>query len=353
VERLPAVEVGGELTVVARAMFSCVTENGESWFVKVQNLVLSIREFGGSQSHAPILVNFVDGVESRFAQWLSRYDVAVRVVEPVDPVIRYTNKLRMFEVPQEMEAEILVALDCDVVVVGDIGQFLSSESISAKPADRDMLSDSQWRRIFRALEIAPPARTFVTTSFGQRTYPYANSGVLLVPRHLCKELLSNWAQYARTLEEVYRSAEDLALRKKYTDQIALTCALAAGRFPVRALPVTMNMPTHINIRPTLIPSLDDVRIVHYHGGLDDQGFLRRCRYPAVNRTLDLFNQRRSEVLSLTYHGLPRRPLVSALKQELTSSSWYHAETAERLRAYLRTRLEILRAWPRVRAKGRS
>jgi hypothetical protein len=335
------------------SMFSCVTENTESWFTKVQNLVLSIREFGGSQSHAPILVNFVDGMESRFARWLSGYDVAVRVVEPVDPVIRYTNKLRMFELPEEVEAEVLVAVDCDVVVLGDIGEFLSSESIGAKPADRDMLSDSQWRRIFGALDIAPPARTFVTTSFAQRTYPYANSGVLLVPRHLCTELLSNWTRYVRTLEKVYRSADDLALRRKYTDQIALTCALAAGRFPVRPLPVTMNMPTHINIRPKLVPSLDDVRIVHYHGGLDDQGFLRECRYPAVNRRLDLFNQRRSEALSLTYHELPRRPLVSALKQELTSSSWYHTEPAERLRGYLRTRLGTLRAWPRVGAKGRS
>jgi hypothetical protein len=113
----------------------------------------------------------------------------------------------------------------------------------------------------------------------------------------------------------------------------------------------MNVPTHINIRSELVPSLKDVRIIHYHGGLDEQGFLRECRYPAVNRSLDRFNRRRSELLGIAYERLPPRTLASALRQGLTSRSWFHAEPAERLKG-LRRRLPGLRAWPHVGTRGK-
>src|SRR5918992_4130909 len=98
---------------MSRPLFSCVTENGKSWFVKVQNLVLSIREFGGSLASAPIVVNFVEGVDHAYERWLATFDADVRVVEPVDPVVRYANKLRMLELGEKDDFDILVALDCD------------------------------------------------------------------------------------------------------------------------------------------------------------------------------------------------------------------------------------------------
>jgi hypothetical protein len=356
-EPLQAGEAGGGLTVVARAMFSCVAENGASWFVKVQNLVLSIREFGGSQASAPIVVNFVEGVDPKFEQWLGGFDAEVRVVERY-PGIRYANKLRMLELTNQDGFDVLVALDCDIVVLGDIREFLRPEFFLGKPVDIDVLTDHQWKTIFHGLGLAVPRRTVTTTTFGERTYPYFNGGMLLVPRRFCAPLFNMWSRFLHELEAVYASDPKLALRRKYNDyihdQLALACALLAARIPVRPVPPKMDIPTHLNIHPAFLHELDDPRIVHYHTGLDDRGFLISSKYAALNRHLDRFNQRRAQLLGLPYEGLPPHPLSARLRQELGSQRWFHALAVQQMKAQVRDVLARtgLRS-PHVTARRRS
>lgn len=340
------------MTSALKPLFSCVAENEPAWFRKVQNLALSIREFGGLQAGAPIVANFVGGVDRRYSRWLSGFDVEVRVVQPMDPVHRYANKLRMLEHMDLTDFDILVALDCDVVVVDDIGDFLSDDTLRAKPADCDVLSEDQWMMIFEAAGVSVPERTFVTTSFAQHTYPYVNSGVLLIPRQFCARLLSLWSRFLFRFDELYGSNAELALRRKYNDQIALACALAAARFPVRPLPVGMNLPTHIGVHRSFRHQLNDVRIVHYHAQLDDRGFLVASRYGAVNGKLERFNRRRAEALGLPYDGLPPRSIRERIKQGLSSQPWYHTTLIERLKASVRERREPASAPRHVRGVGR-
>jgi hypothetical protein len=330
-----------EGTVVIRARFSCVTENDASWFVKVQNLVLSIREHGGSLSAAPISVCFVDGVEPTYERWLAGFDVEVRVVEPVDSVVRYANKLRMLEVSDQDPFDVLVALDCDVVVLGDIQEFLNKELVQAKPADVDVLSDREWRRLFRRVGLATPKRSVITTTFGQRTYPYFNSGVLLIPRTQCERLSQLWFRFLQELEPVYETDPVLALRRRYHDQMSLTCCLVAADVPVRPLPLKMNVPTHVNIHPDFVEELQDPRIVHYHADLDERGFLVSSKYRVLNGRFDRFNRRRAELLGIVYSGLPRRSMRARLNQELASRRWFHSIEVQRLKR--RTREALVRA----------
>jgi hypothetical protein len=325
------------MTSALKPLFSCVAENEPAWFRKVQNLAVSIRQFGGLQAGAPIVANFVGGVDRRYSRWLSGLDVDVRVVKPMDRVHRYANKLRMLEHMERTDFDVLVALDCDVVVVGDIGDFLSNDALRAKPADCDVLSEDQWMMIFEAAGLSVPEKTFVTTSFGQHTYPYVNSGVLLIPRQLCAQMLALWSRFLFRFDELYDSNAELALRRKYNDQIALACALAAARFPVRPLPVGMNLPTHIRIHRSFRHQLKDVRIVHYHGQIDDRGFLVASKYRSVNRGLERFNRRRAEALGLPYDKLPRRTIRDRIKQGLSGQPWYHTTLMERLKARVRER----------------
>jgi hypothetical protein len=320
-----------------RVLFSCVSEKHPSWFRKVQNLVLSIREFGGAHAPDPIVVNFVDGVDRQYERWLTRMDVAVRVVDPVDDIHRYANKLRMLELADNREFDVLFALDCDVVVVGDVDDFVTVESIGAKPADCDMLSHDQWKTVFGAVGLEVPERRLITTSFGQRTYPYVNSGVLLVPRQLCHRLLEHWSRFLQQLQPVYRNDPGLAIRAKYNDQIALACALVAADLPLRPLPIGANVPTHIRIHRLFLHELSDVRIIHYHASLDDDGFLVAAKYPAVNEHLDRFNRRRAELLNLPYGGLSRPSLRARVKHELAGWPWYHTTAMERVKARLKRR----------------
>jgi hypothetical protein len=314
-----------------RVLFSCVSENEPTWFTKVHNLVLSIRSFGGSLAEAPVVVNFVDDVTPEYSEALEDMGASVRIVTPPAPEHRYANKLRMLELAEEFDFDVLVALDCDVIVVDDIAEFLPDGVVRGKPADCDFLSDGQWRRIFATLSLPVPDKTCVTTTFGQRTYPYLNSGVLLVPRDMCAKLFSLWVKFVFDLDKVYAMHSDIALRRKYNDQIALTCAVIAGDVPVQSLPVSMNFPTHIDVHPAFVRRLTTVHLVHYHQALDELGFIRGSKYPAVNSCLDRFNRRRAEALNLSYQRLAPPSLDARIRQELASSRWYHKDGVERVK----------------------
>jgi hypothetical protein len=333
-----------------RVAFACVAENRPPWFSRVQNLVLSIRELGGAHANDTIVVNMVEDADDRFARWLEGVGATVRVVDPVHPVYRYTNKLRMLEMAPDLDYDVLVGLDCDVVVLGDVGAFLSTTAIGAKPADRDMLTGREWRMVFEAAKVPVPARTIVTTSFGQRTYSYVNSGVLLVPRDLCAPLRALWSRFELRLRDVYDREAGLSLRRKYHDQLALACALEAGGLPLRSLPVSMNLPTHIAVHPAFLHQLEDVRVVHYHNGMDHRGFVTASRYPAVNGQLDRFNRRRAEVLGIPYGGLPRPSPGERLRRVLAGRPWYHAPSTERIKAHLREARRRLTAVPALRER---
>src|SRR4029453_19478139 len=71
VNSIPSPPVGGTLV-------AWVAENSEGWCQEVQNLVLSLRRFGGELSAAPFVACFVEGVEPRFASGLAALDAGGR-----------------------------------------------------------------------------------------------------------------------------------------------------------------------------------------------------------------------------------------------------------------------------------
>src|SRR5207244_311537 len=161
------------------------------------------------------------GVDGASRLRLEELGARVRPVDPVDRQYPYANKLRMFEAGPEKGTDVLVGLDCDTVVLGDVSSFLTSNAIGAKPADGDFLGECEWRRVFRELGIKPPSRTCRTTTLNQLTYPYFNSGVLVVPGSMCTELAVRWRDLIRTLAPAHDLGPRPAARDLYTDQVAL------------------------------------------------------------------------------------------------------------------------------------
>jgi hypothetical protein len=318
---------------IVQVVFACVAENGPGWFDRVHSLVLSIRTFGGSLREAPVLACFVEGVDDRFAGPLRDLGAEVRVVPRLDPRYPYANKLRMLE--HASEDEVLIALDCDVVVLGDVTAYPDPVSVLAKPADCDFLTPEQWATLFDALHLEAPARTVTTTTFGQRTHPYFNSGVLLIPGADAPRLRDAWERYVYALQELYERLPDLARHRFYTDQLALACALVSEEIAVRSLPVRMNLPTHLNVHPAFLAEAFPPLIVHYHKRVSHDGFILPTRYAAANTALDRFNRARADALGLPYAGLPRFALPDRMKQELRSRSWFHAEGIKSVRRAVR------------------
>lgn len=339
-------------------LFSCVAENRPDFAMMAHNLVISIRSSAGALAESPVVVNFVEGVEERFAAPLREAGADVRVVERISETNRWANKLRMLELAEEYEFDVLIALDCDVAVVGDPTQWVDPTAIGAKGADFDRFTDAEWRALFSALDIPVPQRAVIATATGGLMYPYFNSGVLFVPRDQCGRLREAWSA-------VYGELSDLLVRRPgilreqwrwladppvwhVGDQAALALAVLKARLPWYALPDGLNFPSHVRVRPEA--RMIDPIIVHYHGDRDESGFLIASETKCVNAALDRFNRRRAEVTGLPYSGLKRRSLVERLRRGLLvriwgfldGRTWYRSPSVTRARRELKGVVRSLR-----------
>ncbi len=287
-EQLSSEDREGATTTGGRPLISCVAENTPTWFEKAFNLALSARTMGGSLSSATVVLNFVGGCNPRFRPPLEKLGAKVRVVEPWGSRFPFSNKLRMLELAREFDFDTLVMLDCDVIITNDISPWIDPAAIGLTPARVAHLSREQWEAVFRAMGIEPPAPSMVMWVTGKRTYPYYNSGVVLVPRSLCESLLREWSQCLRAFESLVQDSP----AAHHENQVALALAILRGGFPVRELPPFLNLPTHRRLHSS-ITGQEEPRILHYHEDMDKKGFVLPSYDDRINRAIRTFNRHRA------------------------------------------------------------
>lgn len=327
-----------------RVGFACVTENRLDWAAKVHNLALSVRTLGGPAAEAPIVVNVVEGTDDRIRRLLEPLDVLVRAVERFDPRFPHANKLRMFEDLAGLgECDVLVALDCDILLVDDPTPLLSSTHIRAKAEDQTILADHHWLGIYEHFAIDPPARDCVMTSSGEVTYPWWNSGVVHIPGPLVEPLRARWAENVLSVGRLHEQQPDLLPATWITDQTAFALTLLELGLPFDPLPIWGNLPTCFPIQPTFLDTEPGRPIfVHYHHHLDGEGFLRASGLPVVDKRLQEMNEVRAAALGLEYRdlaALERAPSFvtrawTRVQSRLKHHGWYRSAPARKVKRWL-------------------
>lgn len=275
----------------------------------MENLVLSLRRFGGSLSGAEFIVNAVGGADPVLVEAMARLDAQVRVVDPVDRRRPTSNKLRMFElagdtpgVATTFDFDVLVAMDCDMIVKGDIAGAIGPDRLRAVPAGRDVLDLGTWQTLFGLLGLPEPERNCTTVVSGQKTYPYFNSGVLFVPRDLCETLRSHWLEHMEWI--MGPGLAQLGMQRLRKDQIPLTAALTSAQIVVDPLPVNLNLSiTAARFAKPYRHQWGPPFLLHYHRLIDEKGFIMGSPASRVNPELDEFNRARARHLALSYDGL--------------------------------------------------
>lgn len=280
-----------------------VAEDSPEWVERVRMLAFSIRHFSGEMATAPIVAHFVGGARSVVDDRLDSLDVSVQVVEPFDPRCPWANKLRMLEARDEAH-DVLLALDCDTVVMGDLRPRLSLDAVSAMVEWEDTLVDEQWEFLFGTLGLQA-SKSAVDPLRRRPTWPYLNSGVIAVPVHLASPLLASWSGTLEHLFSLLDRRPDIAARRNYLDQIALALALRAGEIPFAALPPALNCHTG-GFPDGLVPPLEAPFLLHYHGHRDSRGFLRRSGNGVVDLEIQRFNLARAALDRVPYDRPPRR-----------------------------------------------
>lgn len=296
-------------------VFSLVGENRlDRWTDQMLNATLAIRKFGGSLADAPVLIGVVDGVRRDIRRALEAQGATVRPVPAVNREYRYANKLRMLELPLEHEADVIVCLDVDILVLGDMAPFLPMDAVGARTAGVDRWPEELWTRLFERFGLPVPEDRHVLLT-GQRSFRYANTGVLTIPWRLRAQVRQRWQHYIEQLWEV----GDLLPRKFLADQYALVFALYESGIPFEYLP------PHLNLEPGVTPESygehvrDQFRppyVVHYHKHLDEDGGVLPPKWPEAAELVHRFNACRAAI------DRPARPLSERVPGSLSNSRLY-------------------------------
>ena len=152
-------------------LVSCTGEDEPAWHTMMENLVLSLRLFGGPLSDASFVANLVGGAAPSFVGRMARLGADVRVVDPVDARVPASNKLRMLELAACRRFDVLVALDCDMIVMGDLTAELKRVDVRVCPDTQNHLPDASWERIYDSGSLARPEKWGGMTGTGRRAYP--------------------------------------------------------------------------------------------------------------------------------------------------------------------------------------
>jgi hypothetical protein len=296
-----------------RLLLTCVAEDRPVFHTRVETLVSSARCLGGSLANSPIVVNVVDNADQSFVQRMEALGAEVRVVPRItDGGVAQANKLRMLEVQERTDFDILLAVDCDIAVAADPAPLVSADMISVVPADVDPFTDGQWRQIFDALAIEGRERSVHATTTGRPMYPYFNSGVIGVPRGMCATLFASWTQALKDLDGLWQRQPNLIPRRRrfFTEQLGLSVALRRG-LPWSVASRELNFATHV---PLHGPTVQGLRpsLLHYHSDADDDGLLFRPRCPIAEPAADRVNRSRAESLELRYERLRTRPVLTTV-----------------------------------------
>ena len=294
------------------AVFVCVAENVPRFHRQIRYLLHSIRTYGGSLRDARVVVAFVDDVRPEYREDVIALGGEVEVVPRIDEGPPPANKLRALEVVGG-DHESLIAIDCDTIVTGDLGPLVG-DAIKAKASDTNEMTTDWWLRLYKAVDLTPPADWIAPTTGGERKPAQYNSGVVFYPGEVVRGFRERWFAEMVRLSSVTARRPWLMPRgfRFFNEQIAFCFTVQRHGYPFELLPLTANFPTHVDVADDLLAEDERPQVLHYHRAVDSDGFLARPVEPRVAALADEANRSIAERFGLAYEGLkdpiPKEPV---------------------------------------------
>lgn len=280
---------------VRRVTVATVVDARAPYTDEVDYLFSSMAMFGGALAGARRRAYFVERVLPRTERRLSELGVDVRVVAEVEPRFRLANKLAMLDAESREDTEVLIALDTDVVVAGDVTPYLESALLQAKQPDGDLLGLDTWARLFEHFGLALPVERYATSLEGSLTHAYFNTGVLIVPGHVLRAVHERWLHFIRALidtpaelcerfaplqEKVPRNHGAICDELEhlyFAEQWAFSLARHELAIPYAVLPLALNFPTMYSpehhagqyICDRFTPDAVTPLLIHHHHHVQD------------------------------------------------------------------------------------
>lgn len=103
------------------------------------------------------------------------------MVEPFNPLNRFSNKIRFLELPELAHYETAVLLDCDVALVQDPAPYFAQPALQLKIADLPTVPSERLAWLCAHFDLVAPAPIYRTTCSQEPTIWYCNTGVMILP----------------------------------------------------------------------------------------------------------------------------------------------------------------------------
>jgi hypothetical protein len=267
----------------ASVKFSCVVDGKPKYIHQAWIWSTTLLRIAGRWPHE-VVVHLIEGVDGRDFDFLRDLGVEIRTVPQFDPRHPFSNKLSQMHSEALQDADLIVLTDCDIAFADDVnGLFSGLEMIAAKIVDLARPSHDHWRRIFVAAGFDTEPGLALSTHSHEPTFGYNfNGGVYVLTRAAFAAIRGTWPRWNRWLLD---RPELLGDMKFHTDQVAFGLATHELGLAVRILPPTFNYPTHL-----VDPTPSDPVMLHYHGHLDDAGFLRTTGNESVDARIHRINR---------------------------------------------------------------
>jgi SAM-dependent methyltransferase len=238
----------------------------------------------GGVAPSQIIVHHLEDCDSEVLQSFAAMGVGLQKVSRFDEGHAHSNKVRQMETPALREADYCVLLDCDMAFTKGLEHFATGERVRAKIVDDNGIGEL-WKDIFLEAGLSAVEQSEVSSSTLVATPPnYCNGGLYIIPKPLFAKLGEFWPKWTKW---VIAHHSMVGANSFFTDQISFCLAITELGEKVDLLPMEYNCPTHLAADE--IEVSEPPVVLHYHGQLDDSGFLIATGNAVVDESIAATN----------------------------------------------------------------
>ncbi len=219
-----------------------------------------------------IIVQCLFDVDKQFVDFLEKNEYNYIFIEPfLDK--KYCNKLRQLDYfIQEHSFDGVILMDTDMFVVEPLE--LETEYFLAKIVDAPNPTLKTLQQIYNAARLHLPEQTFSDWNIknNETLDNNFNGGFYYIPSKYISLIQKDWKKWASWL---YERPELFELKQQFIhiDQIAMGLAIQEHTIAYKHLSANYNFPTHYSNTLASLDKNSDIKILHYHRGLDSFGFI--------------------------------------------------------------------------------
>ncbi|MGC9128851.1 MAG: hypothetical protein ACP5GA_09000 [Acidithiobacillus sp.] len=281
-------------------IIGCVADQQVKYLEQAFRLLVSWRRSGGRLSKCRFIICVVGGIPPGYAASMTPWFPEFVEVDSFTAAHPPSNKLRFLELELIQKYDRVILLDCDTIILHEPLDLLGDAPLLAKMADIATVPDTIFTQLYAAVGSIKPEPKYSCTVSGEASIPYFNAGVLSFSKKAIQDLVPTWLRLNRKVAE---HPEWLGEAFGFLEQATLSLAITNTNTEFSLLSSAMNFPAHFQDPP--IPSLTEVDpiILHYHGLINDFGYLAQSPYPLVQCAIQEFNVALTEAWVLRYRAL--------------------------------------------------